>query len=303
MNLPLSSFLFLTLLLASSRAINVSKTIVTSIGGASLTTVLISYQLENDTITINVQVACGECWVGIGWHGNDNQKVMAFSDYVVAYWDNATVLHIDDRYLGDPHSSEGGAEPGTDISQGGTDDILNKAGQQFGGVSSFTFSRLLVTNDTKDVKLDPTMDTRFLVAFGESNLFDYHGTNNRQLITINLATGAFEVDYLHEILYVVHACLMFFSYAICMTFGIFVARFLRHKVLYWFNLHVFVQSIAILASLCAFGIAIYLLDVHFDRPHAKMGYFIVSGSVIAGVLGIVADRMYEPNRSKTPFFS
>jgi len=228
---------------------------------------------------------------------------MGFADYVVAYWDNATVLHIDDRYLGDPQSSEGGATPDTDLSQGGTDDIFGKAGQQFGGVSSFTFSRLLVTNDTKtDVPLDPTKDTRFLVAFGATSIFDYHDTDRRQIITINLSTGAFEIDYLHEILYVVHGCLMFFSYAICMTFGIFVARFLRHKVQYWFNLHVLIQSIAILASLCAFGIAISLLHVHFDQPHAKMGYFIVSGSVITGVLGIVADRMYDPTRSKTPFF-
>jgi len=162
---------------------------------------------------------------------------------------------------------------------------------------------LLVTNDTKtDVPINPTADTRFLVAFGVSNVFDYHTTENRQILIINLAAGTLDVDYTHEIHYVVHGCLMFLSYGICMTFGIFVARFLRHKVQFWFNLHVIIQTVAIMASISAFGIAISLLDVHFDAPHAKMGYFIVSGSVITGVLGLVADRMYDPTRTKTPFF-
>jgi len=208
---------------------------------------------------------------------------------------------VEDRYLGNTDGV--GDEPGTDVAQNSTDDIISFSGYQLGKISSFTFKRLLVTADTKtDVPINPSTNTRFMVAFGSTPVFDYHA-ENRQVLVINLATGTFEVDNLHEILYIVHGCLMFFSYAICMTFGIFVARYLRHKVAFWFSLHVVVQTVAVLACCSGFGIAIYLIHPHFDAPHAKLGYFIVSSSVITAILGIVADRMYDPSRgSHTPFF-
>jgi len=299
---------FLSFLIFSNVHSFVSRTVPIGIG-TNGNTLTFSYayndtNIANNTIiTMNIQIDCGECWVGIGWQGNSTTKGMTYTDFVVAIWDANGNPSVIDRYLGyvDPTQDPGG-EPLPDVAQNSTNDITATSAFQIGKYSSFTFTRLLTTNDTKtDIPIRVDGSTRFLFAYGTSNVFDYHA-QNRIVIDLTLSTGDFSIYDIKELLYVAHGALMVFSFGICMTFGIFVARYLRHRVQFWFPLHVFIQTIAIIAACCAFGIGIYLVHDHFATLHGKFGYFIVTASILTGALGIIADRMYVENRTKTPFF-
>lgn len=207
-----------------------------------------------------------QAWVGIGWKclGCTNDHKMKGADYVTVSFQDGRVS-VDDRF---GRVLEGMPDLDTDI--GGTNDIKISSAFQVDGFTSVTFSRKLVTNDTKADHPIVDGSQKVLWAHGDltapdPNVFNYHGQTNRGGKLLNLMTGIQEAE--GTPLAAWHGSIMFMAYAVLMSFGIFVARFLKDYY-WWFPLHIIVQTLAVILSLVGFGLAIVMAEgSHFSNLH------------------------------------
>jgi len=146
---------------------------------------------------INIQVSLlGETWAGIGWHafgstGHDDVG-MTTVDFAVAIFDGTTKL-VTDRKSNDAVNN-GFTAPALDDAAaiGGVDNIAVFAGEQKGGVTTFSFTRALDTGDLKgDFPLTQSGFYHIIVARGQANKFAFHGNDkyHHQPWAINWATG------------------------------------------------------------------------------------------------------------------
>lgn len=76
----------------------------------------------------------------------------------------------------------------------------------------------------------------------------------------------------------------------------------------WFISHILLNVIALILIVTAFVIAIVMVDDDFkqteqvNRAHAILGLVTVILLGLQIIIGIVADRLFDPNRSKVPIF-
>jgi len=131
---------------------------------------------------LNITVKCTSVsWVGIGWHtpsasGSDD-KGMEDVDFTIAIWEAGT-LQVTDRKSVPGGDGQSAPLLDTDPKIGGTDDIIYFDGTQDGSTSTFFFSKLFNTGDTKGDKLiDPSNLQHIIFAHGNSNDFGNHGKN------------------------------------------------------------------------------------------------------------------------------
>jgi len=256
----------------------------------------VSWFISNqNTVTFTVKFSSKVGWLGIGWHSVlSSDEGMLNADIVVASFDETGDVLVDD-YLAE---TESGHSVVKDTSVGGTNDVYSWSGSQSDGETIFTFQRKLVTNDTIGDKPITNGLANIIWAFG-FGWPSYHGQANRGKIKINLITGASQQN--EEYLPYVHASLMIIAFVFCMSFGIFVARYLKDYH-WWFPLHIIIQVLAVLLALSGFGVALSMVTEHFTSVHSWFGLAVLSLTIIAPAAGWAADLTFNPKRNKAPIW-
>ena len=87
---------------------------------------------------------------------------MVGSDTYTAWITSTGVVHINDEYASST------LQPLADIVNGGTDDVLHKAGNRVGDVMTYRFARRLKTGDTKDTDLTSLSPIFITYALGDA---------------------------------------------------------------------------------------------------------------------------------------
>jgi len=132
-------------------------------------------------IEINVTYN-GVGWVAVGFHNaKTDDSQMANGDEWIALFSDAdgSLTTVNDCW------TKQNGEPTTDVSQGGTDDVLQSWGaqNQTAGVSFFGFRRLLNTTDPFDQVL-ANQTTSVMWALGGTNQYEFHEDANIELINL-----------------------------------------------------------------------------------------------------------------------
>ena len=137
-----------------------------------------------------------------------------------------------------------------------------------------------------------TFSADFTTASGVSDNSSVVGGNGPVVKTENYGQIAF-----------VHGVLMWISWILFSTAGIFTARYLKAALPnHWFPIHKFLMGMGgVVVSLVAF-IVIYLYKTppHFVSNHEKIGITIVVMMIAEAILGWAIDQLYEPSRQSVP---
>jgi hypothetical protein len=129
----------------------------------------------------------------------------------------------------------------------------------------------------------------------------YHGPGNRGTLMLNPFSG--QAATTSDLLPTLHGSFMFLSFAVCMSFGIFVARYLK-EFYWWFPLHWILQGLGVSLALIAFIIAIVMTDngSHFTTVHSWFGFATLCLAFLSPILGWAADLVYDAKRTGIPFW-
>jgi hypothetical protein len=199
------------------------------------------------------------------------------------------------------YTSSGQTTPSRDDS----DDVLAFAGSESGGKTVIKFRRLLKTGDSADKDASTTKNC--IVAFNlDSDNLLYHGSNQRSSLEVDLLTGI--AEEVSEWMPATHGVMMATSWGLLIPIGIILARFFKHIGHAWFVLHTAVNTVAVALTLVAFIIAIVMAEEDFTQSravaatHAWFGLFVVIGATLQIPVGVLADRLWSPDRVKTPIF-
>lgn len=176
------------------------------------------------------------------------------------------------------------------------------------GTLTFVFSRLLDPNNAQDATLAKTGLNKLIWSVGPIS-----GSNP----LTHIARGQIDVDFssteeppaqkvnYKDILLVLHGISMTFAWVFCASLGIFVARFLKNKLgVWWFRLHIITLILAVLLTLIGIIFAVFGMasGTHFTHPHHLIGVVVMMGAFVQPLLGVAADRLFNPSRSGVPFF-
>jgi len=255
---------------------------------------------EDQLIMVHVSANC-KCWVGIGWHAaGASDDYMTKTDFVIATFDNGPISVAD--YFSTPEDA-GYHKPllDTDPTIKGYNNILHFSGNQTDTVTTFTFLRQLVTNDTNGDHPITNADMKVNWAHGSSNEFKYHGPNNRGQVIVNFISGAHgNSSSSSDTKKFLHGSLMTISFGFCMAFGIFVSRFLK-SFYWWFPLHITTQVSSALLALSGFIVALVMVNgIHFTTLHSWFGVTTLSLTIISISGGIASHLAFNVNRTVTP---
>lgn len=277
-----------------------------------------TYVVKDNAITFTL-TANGQFWLGIGWHeaGSSNTE-MTQADFVIAIFDDNGNLQSCQDYFASPNDG-GFTFPVLDTSMGGYDNVYACSGKQTSAQTQVSFSRLLVTNDTTADHPLVNATQNLIFAHGLSNPLGKHKNNygdfdiNFLAYTGDHGNGSHPTvpplppppspsDELRLDFRKWHGVLNSLAFGFLMTFGMFVARYMKEHW-WWFPVHITVQVTAILMALAALGMALWMVDGdHFSNVHSFVGISVIGSSVLAALLGWLADKMYDPARSRIPFF-
>jgi hypothetical protein len=130
-------------------------------------------------------------------------------------------------------------------------------------------------------------------AFGYTDSLTQHTTSDRQLITINFATGTTsQIWTVDDILRVVHGVTMFTSWGLLLLFGMLWARFSRKVELKingtpaWFYVHRITQYTGFILCIIGWIIAIVMVQVHYNTLfHAQLGTAVIGLAIIQVFFG------------------
>jgi len=131
-------------------------------------------------------------WVGIGWHPANSTgadyKDMFDVDFTIAVFSSGTPVITDRR--SNITSVDGKTAPVLDTSIGGTNDVFMTSGSQVGGVTSFTFSKKLITEDkVADHPIEVRTMYHVIIAHGTEEAFGYHSNVFRGHWLVNWFSG------------------------------------------------------------------------------------------------------------------
>jgi len=227
---------------------------------------------------------------------------MMKTDIILGVFDTTGKVTVSDHFV-----TQMGVDiiPTLDTAMGGFDNIIYYSGIQQSGYTSITFERALVTNDT--IADWPIIDgnMRVIWAHGDlgssdPNTLAYHESYCGEAI-INFLSGTSTVMDLNTLRYW-HATLMISAFGVFMSFGIFVARYLK-QYYWWFPLHIIVQVLAIVLAFSGFILSLIMTnDGHFSNIHSWFGLTVLALSFITPMMGWAADVLYNPSRDKAPIW-
>lgn len=248
-------------------------------------------------------------WLAIGWHSptgnNDNPSAMYNADFIIAQFNNnGTVLSVLD-YVTDPTSIDGETKPVLDTSltnKNCTNDIIYYSAFQSPAGSSFSFKRLLITNDSYCDR--PITNQSQLIVWARGlelgdNTLSYHGSfvSTHGYSKINFidaqallpSTNAFDFIPLH-------ASLMFIAFVIFMPFTIFIAHHLKQYP-WWFHLHITISILNIIFIIISLIFAIKsVTGLHLLTTHSKVGLTTLCLCLVNIIVAIIAERTYNPRQ-------
>ncbi|KAL7752422.1 hypothetical protein RI367_001956 [Sorochytrium milnesiophthora] len=101
----------------------------------------------------------------------------------------------------------------------------------------------------------------------------------------------------------IHAVCMAIAWTVLPYAAIFVARFLKARLGHrWFVTHASLFSLVAVLSTIAFSFIVATSDTNWDSLHAIFGLILFSVMWCQVVLGVVIDRLWYPDRMRTPWW-
>jgi hypothetical protein len=225
---------------------------------------------------------------------------MIGTDHVLGYIDGSGQLVINDYMNTAQQTCAAGQGVCTDESLGGTNDILKSAGISKDGFLNMKWTRKLNTGDSQDREIaQGTLDVTWA----------YHPSTKGVAQHLSTTRGTAKLDFFSGIaaldnglaLRQAHGSLMFIAWFVIIPIGSYIARYLK-KYPWWFNVHRIIQGFAMIAADAAFIIALTMVSVHFDTPHKIIGLIITIIGTSQPIIGIMADKLFDPARKGTPIF-
>jgi len=256
---------------------------------------------EQNTIVANIETSY-RSWVGLGWHcASCNDTGMTNADFIITQFDDQGNPLVFDFVSA--KQEQGYDIPDEDTARDCENNVLRFSGVQGDEYTSVTWERKLVTNDSCDWPIT-NGDMLVIWAHGgdQSNTLTYHGPNNRGSTIINFFTGMQKnVGNYTQRMILLHGSLMVFSFVICMSFGIFVARFLKDYH-WWFPLHILVQVIGVLGSISGLIVAIVMTKNHFSNVHSWFGISVLGLGILSPAIGLASHLVFNPQRESIPIW-
>lgn len=269
-----------------------SETGSVSVLGSKMT---INWDVDDQDISIKVQAQAE--WVGLGFG-----SIMVGSDAVIGWAKNTP--SVDEYYLEKKQGcfNNQGVCKMTSFGypiffRNGTVSIEN-------GVTTLSFIRPRASSDAhhKDI----TSKTIHLIyAMGSLPLGDHQSNRGSVKLTLSSGNSTSSGDSTSPMI-MAHGIMMFMAWGIFIPIGVFLAAFGKGLGVWWFRLHVFCQVTAFLLTISAFGVIIgYVQNQgsnHFSEAHSVIGLIIVILVCLTPILGIIADKKWNPERKSTPIF-
>jgi len=107
-----------------------------------------------------------------------------------------------------------------------------------------------------------------------------------------------------------HGIVMVIAWALLAVFGTFIARYGKAGMkAWWFRVHVIVMVIVWCLTIAGFGMIVWFVQqvantdstkIHFDGAHQAIGLVITIAMMVQPSLGVIADRLFNPNRKWVP---
>eukprot|EP01117_Protostelium_nocturnum_P012386 TRINITY_DN4570_c0_g1_i4.p1 TRINITY_DN4570_c0_g1~~TRINITY_DN4570_c0_g1_i4.p1 ORF type:complete len:548 (+),score=121.01 TRINITY_DN4570_c0_g1_i4:177-1820(+) len=253
--------------------------------------------LNTETIEITMSAKTNG-WVGFGLGSS-----MLNADIYIGTFSNGNAQVLD--YYG----AEDQVRPTLDTAISGQNSVLTSSGKRENGVTTFVFTRRLVTGDARDVSIDPNAQTNIIVAYGGSDALNYH--QNRNPYSVNFNSGSLD-DSVSETTrrkHAAHGIIMAVSWAIFVPLVIIMSRYFKNIGEPWFRVHVAFGLLTLVLVIIAFAIGVSMVEgPQFQQKdkvrisHAWIGLFVFIFVIIQVVLGFIAHKMWSPERTHTPWF-
>ncbi|KAJ3062553.1 hypothetical protein HK102_008729 [Quaeritorhiza haematococci] len=121
------------------------------------------------------------------------------------------------------------------------------------------------------------------------------------------AGGSVEIGS-SEYYFQLHGLLMFFAWGYFLPLGVMSARYFKSIGVWWFRIHWLMLSMTVILSLVSYGLVKLAMGGGGESPepipktHRIFGNIIVWSSLGQAILGIVIDRLFNPNRTSVPIW-
>jgi len=167
----------------------------------------------------------------------------------------------------------------------------------------FKWVRALNTGDTAAERVWSAFSNAIVWSRGDTPQLTQHKPYrfDRNQVSVDCTTG--RITYIID-LSVVHGFLMGITWLLIMPTAAFIARYMKHRLgPWWFHIHRGLVLVGVLTALIAFVIILtYVQANHFNAVHGQVGLVILSLMLIQVVVGFLSDKLFDPNRRRTPLF-
>jgi len=261
---------------------------------------------ENPTIQVALSCQCtGWMAFGIGTNAAGGGSSMLHSDVCLGAVIGSNVTVADYNIDSGRFYGPGGLTPDQIATPtAGTDDILDFNGNTDGTTTEIIFTRKLDTGDPIDQKIISAPQTIIYgFSFSSTNTpFTQHNYQSGPFVPVSVSINLFSGAVTTSIdLRLVHGGLMFAAWACIVPWAAFVARFFkRFKV--WFPTHWVSMSLAMITATTGFIIILTYSTQHFSDTHKIIGLIVMIFGICQPFIGTLADRLFNPSRTKTPIF-
>mgnify|MGYP001027678067 CR=1 FL=1 len=202
--------------------------------------------------------------------------------------------------------------PGIDTDLGGDSYLYNVwvIEEQVDGKKwmTITFTRPLQVTDSYDITI-ADQQYHMLWAVGPDGTVNYaaktysqHSSQGDVLVNFfsNNALCEAATNALNPY-FKAHGILMIVVWTMMLFVGTYIARYMKPVTDLWFKVHVALQTIGCFAVVAAFVVILVFFDGSFTVDwHQMIGLVVIAGTVAQPIIGVIADKMYNPSRAKVP---
>jgi hypothetical protein len=262
-----------------------------------------SWVINGPHITFTMSGVTSTGWVGIGWNTKGG---MPNTDMVVGWLDSTGAAVALDTWATKRDI------PTVDTALGGDSYLLNVSGlvEKIDGKKWMTisFTRPLQITDKYDISI-ADQQYHMLWAVGPDASVNYaaktynqHSTEGEVLVNFFSSNALCEAASAAANPYFkAHGILMISGWTMMLFVGTYIARYMKPVTNLWFKVHVALQTIGCFAVIAAFVLILVFYNGGFTVGwHQMIGLFVVIGTVVQPIIGAIADKMYDPARSKVP---